>query len=239
VQTQAGGKEILYRYNFAFANGKTCTFEVRLDDETSNLITQPRDSYPDWALLKNNQCPQCPLDAATHKYCPVAANMVDLVEYFRDFNSIDRVVLTIEAKTRKYVKEASVENGISSLIGLYMATSGCPIMEKLKPMARFHLPFASTEETRHHAISTYLLAQYIRYKHGQTPDWELKGLGKLYEDIRDINRTFVNRLKDASKLDASSNALVKLDCFAMDISFLIDHNALQKMEKNFKVFLEG
>ena len=37
-----------------------------------------------------------------------------------------------------------------------MALSGCPVLEQLKPMARFHLPFASVEETIYRAASMYL-----------------------------------------------------------------------------------
>jgi len=49
-----------------------------------------------------------------------------------------------------------------------------PIFEKLKPMVRFHLPFASIEETKYRAISMYLLAQYFLYQQGSQPDWDLK-----------------------------------------------------------------
>ena len=56
---------------------------------------------------------------------------------------------------------------VFSLIGIYMVTSGCPIMDKLRPMARFHLPFASTEETIYRAISTYLLGQYFLEQKGK------------------------------------------------------------------------
>ena len=34
-------------------------------------------------------------------------------------------------------------------------------MESLKPMVRFHLPFATVEETVFRSVSTYLLSQYL------------------------------------------------------------------------------
>ena len=40
-----------------------------------------------------------------------------------------------------------------------MATAGCPWTDRLRPMARFHLPFANEAETVYRSVSMYLLSR--------------------------------------------------------------------------------
>ena len=119
-----------------------------------------------------------------------------------------------------------------------MVTSGCPIMEKLKPMVRYHLPFATLRETQYRVMSMYLLAQYFLYKRGMEPDWDLTNLVKIYDDIRIVNKNFSQRLAHIKVEDATLNALVKLDMFAQHISFSIDRNVLDEMECLFNAYFE-
>jgi hypothetical protein len=117
-----------------------------------------------------------------------------------------------------------------------MVTSGCPVLEKLSPMVRFHMPFATLEETRYRALSMYLTAQYIVYKNGGNPDWEMNKLLEIYEGIRGANKSFSQRLKTVIKNDANANALVKLDCFAMNMTFVIDKEMMGPIEELFEVY---
>jgi hypothetical protein len=103
-----------------------------------------------------------------------------------------------------------------------MVTSGCPIMDKLRPMVRFHLPFPSYDETRYRAMSMYLVGQYLRYKKGKKPDWDLKGFVKMYEEIKKVNRGFNERLQNINHANANTFALVILDSFASLITFDIE-----------------
>ena len=84
--------------------------------------------------------------------------------------SYEEVDVRISTDERSYVKHTTMSEALSSLLGVYMVTSGCPIMDKLRPMVRFHLPMASSEETTFRAIAMYLVAQYFRARHGQDPD---------------------------------------------------------------------
>jgi hypothetical protein len=97
-----------------------------------------------------------------------------------------------------------------------MATSGCPVLDFLKPMARFHLPFANMEETMVRSISFYLLRQYFNKKKGIETDFDLGGLENNYAEIAMVNKGIVARI---SKLiengDADQNAITLLDCFAL------------------------
>lgn len=224
------------RYTFRFENGASRIFELSLDGATLELMRSPRSDYPAWAELGFCRCPSCPLDEAVHRYCPIALNLVDLMETFGEKISYETAEVVIETEARIFMKKTSIQQALSSLIGLYMATGRCPIMGRLKPMVRFHLPFADEFETKYRAISMYLFAQYFRYKRGETPDWDLVNLVRLYEDIREVNRYFFKRISAAKKEDASVNAIVILDCFADSVNFSISRKMMEEIEILFEAY---
>jgi len=236
--TDDSNKVITFQYRFIFGGGLERKIDIKLDKKTLNLIQTKRESYPEWTELKYLKCPNCPLDEEQHSFCPVAVNLVDLIDFFRDMISYKEVDLLVHSEERTYIKHTTLQQGISSLVGIYMVTSGCPIMEKLKPMVRYHLPFATLRETQYRMISMYLFAQYFLHKRGKEPDWELKNLVKVYDDIRIVNKSFFQRLAHIKIKDATLNALVKLDMFAQHISFSIDRNVLDEMECLFNAYFE-
>lgn len=229
---------ITFNYTFKFPGGLEKEFDVKLDNKTLNLIQTKKESYPEWTELKYLKCPNCPLHDDLHAFCPVAVNLVDLVDFFQAAISYEEVDLLIETKERGYIKHTTLQQAISSMIGIYMVTSGCPIMEKLKPMVRYHLPFATPGETQYRVISMYLVAQYFLYKRGKEPDWHLRNLVKIYDDIRIVNKSFFQRLAHIKIQDATLNALVKLDMFAQHVSFSIDRNVLDEMEYLFNAYFD-
>ena len=231
-------RTITFNYKFKFPGGLEKEFDVKLDNKTLNLIQTKKESYPKWTELKYLKCPNCSLDDARHGYCPVAVNLVDLVDFFRAAISYEEVDLLIETEERGYIKHTTLQQGISSIIGIYMVTSGCPVMEMLKPMVRTHLPFATVRETQYRVISMYLLAQYFLHKRGKKPDWHLTNLVKIYDDIRIVNKSFFQRLAHIKIKDATLNALVKLDMFAQHVSFSIDRNVLDEMEYLFNAYFD-
>lgn len=83
-----------------------------------------------------------------------------------------------------------MQNAATSLIGIYMVTSSCPIIDKLRPMVRFHTHFTNNKETKYRTISMYLFAQYFLFKQGKQPDWDLKNFSVIYDDINMVNMLF-------------------------------------------------
>lgn len=227
---------ITFKYTFTFDKGRKIDFTVRLDKETLCLLPAQSRPHPEWARLKNFKCPNCPLKEVEYKFCPVAVSLADLVEYFRDWLSFEEVDLFIETEERNYQKHTTLQEALSSLIGIYMVSSGCPILEKLKPMVRYHLPLATPDEAVYRTITMYLLAQYFLFKRGKHPDWELRYLSKIYEDIQMVNSNFGNKLREIVVKDASLNALVKLNCFANYISFQLDADVLSEAERYFNAY---
>lgn len=229
---------INFRYTFMFGSGLEKKIDVKLNKKTLNLIKTRKGSYPQWTELEFFKCPNCSLDEDEHLFCPIATNLIGLVNFFRDMVSYEEIDLLIESEERGYVKHTTLQQGVSSLIGIYMVTSGCPIMEKLKPMVRSHLPFATLRETQYRVMSMYLLAQYFLYRRGKRPDWELKKLVEIYDDIEIVNKSFFKRLAHTKIEDATLNALIKLDMFAKHIPVLISKNALDEMECLFNAYFE-
>jgi hypothetical protein len=203
-----------YTYIYNLNDGTERSFEINLEPESLKLISRPHDDLPEWTRLDHMQCSNCPLRTEDQLHCPVAANIVDIADFFKNRRSYDDVQVTIVTESRTYSKKTSLQNGISSLMGLYMVTSGCPVMDKLRPLVHTHMPFASLEESMFRIVSMYLLAQYYRFRKGDNPDWELHGLSDLFEDISTVNRAFANRLLSIVSKDANLNALVILNCVA-------------------------
>ena len=61
------------------------------------------------------------------------------------------------------------------------------------------------------------------------PDWEFQELVQIYENIGVVNKSMSQRLRNASKEDASVNALVHLHAFAQMLPYSIE-DALIEIE---------
>ncbi|MEG8947961.1 DUF6901 family protein [Rosettibacter firmus] len=232
-------QEVLkYTYTFIFNNGTEKKFEILLDKNTLDLISSNQTEVADWAKRENFQCANDLCNSKFEKYCPIAVNIDNIIKFFSDINSYETVKIYAEVDERTYFKETSVQKGVSSLIGIIMPVSGCPVLSKLKPLVRFHLPFASIEETEFRVISMYLFVQYMIMQRGGTPDWEMKKLKQIYEDILKINRVLSERVANLENKDASINAIVALDNFAQFISSSLEYNDLSDFENIFKEWLE-
>jgi hypothetical protein len=212
----APSERIRYLYTFQFANGIEKQFEVGLDAATLELAHPAPAVNPEWTKLAYHQCERCPL-ADTVAHCPIAVNLSSLVDRFKDSLSFENTTVTVQAPQRAYVKQTSLQQGLSSIIGIYMVTSGCPVMDPLRPNVRFHLPFASGEETIHRAVSLYLMTQYFRMRRGETPDWTLEHLAEIYRGVWRVNKGITQRLASASSQDANVNAVIVLSMFGSNL----------------------
>jgi hypothetical protein len=226
-----------YIYTFRLKDGTQRIFDIVLDEQTLAIAQPARKTYPSWTALECNQCPNCPLSTTEHSRCPIAVALVDVVDFFKEVPSYGEVDVQLETADRSYTKNTTVQRAIASILGLYMVTSGCPIMDKLRPMVRFHLPFSNASETTYRVISMYLMAQYFRSRKGLETDWELRGLVELYNDIHQINAHFLERLNQIETQDASANALIILDCFANQVQLSIDEDNLSDFEPLFAPYL--
>ena len=215
---------IFVEYRFQLEDMQEDVYYFEIDAQNLQVVGTPQKDLPDWTGLQYQQCPNCPLDSRQVTVCPAARNMVGLVNRFDQLLSYDEARVLVRTAERTVFSVTTVQRGVCSLMGLLMAASDCPLTAFFKPMARFHLPFASTEETIWRATTTYVLSQYFLCKEGRTPDLVFKGLSKLYNEIQTVNYAFAKRLRSACRQDSMVNAIILLDMFARSMPSAIDES---------------
>jgi hypothetical protein len=225
------------KYYFTLPEGAREVFNLQFDAEKLELVGSMPDALPAWTKLDFHQCPNCPLTTATHPYCPLAAHLVDIVRRFEGLLSYSEIQVDVMTAERFITQETTVQRGMSSLMGLVMATSGCPHMAFFKPMARFHLPFASAEETVYRATSMYVLAQYFLQREGHQADLDLTGLREIYNNIEVVNVAVAKRLRTATEADSAINAIILLDIYTKAIPVVIEES-LEELRYLFAPFFE-
>ncbi|WP_299980188.1 hypothetical protein [Desulfobacula sp.] len=220
---------IPFSYIFILPEGRPVQMDIQLDSQHLNIIGNCPDLLPEWTELEFYQCPNCPLSVATHTHCPLAANLVNIIKHLDILCSYHQIRVKVIMKNRTITQDTTIQKGISSLMGLVIATSGCPRTRFFKSMARFHLPLADEEETISRAASMYLLKQYFLKNEGKPTDFDLKELIKIYDDMHIVNMAIAERLKAASKTDSAVNAIILLDVFTYVLPLSIE-GYLQKFK---------
>ncbi len=231
-------ESVNYHYHFFFQNGREELFDIALDGTTLAPLDPLPPDLPAWTQLEFQQCSNCPLTTADTPHCPLAARLTPLVNKMSDVVSIDDVKVEVTQDERLITRTASAQEGISTLMGIITATSGCPHTVFFKPMARFHLPFANTEETFYRAASMYMLGQYYRWQAGKSVDMELKGMRQFYDQVAEVNMGIANRLRSEKREDGSVNAIVLLDIFVKIMPVLLD-DTLTELQPLFKPYIDA
>jgi hypothetical protein len=208
------GDTFTITYAFTLPDRRKLGFKMLFDDKRIELIRRSNSEPPAWTVLDFEQCPHCPLTPETHPHCPVALNLVPVIERFDRLMSFEKVIVEVITAERRVLQKTSAQEGISSLMGLLIAGSSCPYTHFFKPMARFHLPFASKDETIWRAVSTFLLSRYFSNAGFQGTESHLRELFRIYNDVAILNDAVVSRLRSATLKDSAVNALVHLDVFA-------------------------
>lgn len=218
---------ITYQFTFPGTDDEKISYRMGLDEKdfTYHCYEKESSAMNQWAALDFHQCRNCTLDSNTHPLCPIARNLNNVVNFFRDTPSTKKAVVIIKTKDRTYAKKCSVQDGLFPIFGLIMASSGCPHMEFLKPLARFHLPFSSVEETFFRVSSMHLLKEYLKKeKYRLSEDISLDGLLACYREVEVVNQGILQRINSLSEVDANKNALIILNSFAQIIGIRLSNN---------------
>ena len=197
------------RYRFDLPDGSQKSLDFSFDATDFRLANAAPATPPPWTDLKFNQCANCPLNAAQSPHCPAALHMVSAIEPLKASASFDTVGVTVTQGERTIYAETSAQLAMSSVLGLIMATAGCPWTDRLRPMARFHLPFATEAETVYRSTSMFLLARELAG--GSTQGFA--ALEGLYENLHIVNRDMSRRLGAAARTDPAQNAMALLDAY--------------------------
>ncbi|SDX43526.1 DUF6901 family protein [Marinobacter mobilis] len=210
-------------YEFALEDGRRIAFKVT--DQPSGHS----EALPAWTRLENCQCSNCPLRASDSVSCPAGVAMLPVVDAFQAEDAYQNVEVTVTDEHRSYVKKTTLEEALRSLLGLKMATSGCPVLSELKSMAVHHLPFASSDEFIMRSVSHYLLEQYFEMRHGKDPDWMLKGLVERNQRLQLVNQALWQRIHSVCRGDSNLKALLNFFSMASSVSVSLE-SQLRKLE---------
>lgn len=233
--------DIEIHYRFILDNQNSEDFDIQLDGRTLRMVDESLllavEDIPDWCSLEFHQCSSCPLTVEIHPQCPAAVSIASVIERFDHVFSHDEIELQVIRGARHLSQHTTAQRAISSLLGLLFATSGCPHTDFLKPMARFHLPLASEEETIFRAAGMYLLAQYYRQQDGQESALDLSGLTEIYQNLHLINKMIAERIRSVANSDSSVNAVVLLDMFTNLMPFVIEEH-MDEIRHLFDAYLD-
>lgn len=222
----------MIEYIFQIPEIGDLNFQIDLRRKYTQAIDQQ--DHPFWTRLDYKQCQNCPLPPGSYQHCPTAVDLEDIVSKFSPLPSFDVVEVAVKTPHREYRKHCDIQTGLQALLGLVMATSACPILSRLRSLANFHLPFATTEDTLFRTVGAYLLQQYFIYADGGIPDFELRELEALYNSLGQLNFSFTQRIQAASDRDANLNAIVQLGA----LSFMVQLS-LEEQLKEFRAGFQG
>lgn len=208
-------EHVAYRFEF---EDRQVEFKVATRPDQASV----QEAQPEWARLGFKQCACCPLKESDCAYCPAATRINEVMEAFADNQSTERVKVTVQTAERSYFEDCDLQVGINSLMGLMMATSGCPVLKELGAMASFHIPFCTTRETLHRTVGSYLIKQYFKQLKGGQPDWELRKLKELYDVLEGLNQDFSKRIQASLTSDAVSNAVIMFFATSVVVASSLD-----------------
>jgi hypothetical protein len=218
------------KVNYRFELEGRAPVEFRVTDQPA---ATNQANLPGWTKLEHCQCSNCPLKPADTARCPAAVEILPVVTEFQADDAYQKVSVVVQDERRTYSKSTTLEEALRSLLGLKMATSGCPVLSELKPMAIHHLPFASTDEFIMRSVSHYLLQQYLAKRNGEEPDWDLKGLVARNQRLQLVNQALWQRIHSVCKGDSNLKALLNFFSMASSVSFSLE-SQLRKLETKMK-----
>jgi hypothetical protein len=227
-------QELRIRYRFDLPDGSQRHVDLNFAAADFRLSNPTPVDPPFWTELKFSQCANCPLSTDEHAHCPAALHMAPAVESLKALVSFDLVGVTVTQAERTVHAEITAQQAMSSVLGLIMATSGCPWTDRLRPMARFHLPFASEAETVYRSVCMFLLARELKCvgeAHG------FARLTDLYENLHVVNRDMSRRLGAATRTDPARNAMALLDSYTTLLPAALE-SSLQELKPLFDAWRE-
>lgn len=221
-------------YRFRFGDDSVWECDVASADGGQ---PEQAESLPDWTRLGFHQCSHCPLSTEEHRYCPYAVALVEPARVTATRVSHEPVTVTVTSRSRTITADTTLQRAMGSLLGLIGPFSGCPVTRILRPMARFHLPLSSPDETLSRTFGTYLVGQYLRQRQGLEADWQMASLSQVYSDLRRLNHGMSSRLRASQDEDAGVNSFVLLDLLAAEVRYALEEYE-GDLDDCFREFLE-
>ena len=229
--------KVALKYHFTFPDSRERTFELELDRDTAELTLADRRRIRRLDRAGLPPVHRLPAREEQGFALPGGAAPVDASSTASPtWSRTTRCASTVETDERSVVATLSAQQALASLMGLIMASSGCPRTAVFRPMARFHLPFSNESETAYRVAAMYLVAQHFIAREGGKPDFTLDDLDRVYRGVHAVNRGMAQRLRAASRQDAIVNAIVLLDVYSSLVPAAI-HDILDEIKPAFAALL--
>jgi hypothetical protein len=212
-------------YRITLDDNHQFSYRIELDRVYAAEAAQ---NAPAWTRLEYQQCSNCPLSKDNFSHCPAAVDLHRVIEDFQGLPAFKKVAVWVRTPEREYNKQVGLEEGLRALLGVIMATSACPVLGKLKPMAQHHLPFANSQEFILRTVSLYLTQQYFNLREGRVADWELKGLVRMFQQLQLVNQAFWQRIHATCEGDSNLKAFLTFFSMASSMTYSLE-TQLQKI----------
>ena len=212
-------------YRFTLDDNHEFSYRIELERA---YVPEQASAAPSWTRLEHQQCSNCPLSRNTFSHCPAAVDLYRVIEDFQGLPAFKKAMVWVRTPEREYTKHAGLEEGLRALLGVIMATSACPVLGKLRPMAQNHLPFASNQEFILRAFSLYLARQYFNFREGRHADWELKGLVRTFQQLQLVNQAFWQRIHATCEGDSNLKAFLTFFSMSSSMTYSLE-TQLQKI----------
>lgn len=209
-------------YRFFASDNERLSVELEFDEKTYRLKLPESATRPDWTRLDFERCPNCNLPD-NQPYCPAALAMAQFLPQFESKVSYEKAVVEVDMPTRSVVSKTTFQHGMAALIGLVLASSGCPRTRFLRPMAKTHLPFATDQETVFRTLAVHLLRQCVAAGSGAPLTVTFDDLKQNYQQLSRVNSAMSERIRAAITRDAAVNAVIILESFTMIAPENIDY----------------
>jgi hypothetical protein len=213
------------------------TIDLVFDKKDFSLLNHKTDSR-EWTRLSFHRCIHCPLYPEEQPFCPLASAIDRIIAKINNFLSYDEVHARVEFKNRTVSAGITVQRALGSLLGLIIPASGCPHTAYFRPMSRFHLPFADTEERIYRATTMFLLAQYFIHQKNDCIPPDFSRLETIYDNVHIVNTQICKRLRDFCANDSPVNAIIILDTLAVALHSALKHD-LDTFASYFTAFTGG
>jgi len=208
---------IRYTLRFQDASSVACDIDT---ERTGSLVDA--DAAPQWTRLEHHRCSNCPLSAERHSHCPAALDIAKVVSCFAQAPSHKAVHVQVDMHERTHSRDTDLQTALHSVLGLMLSTSACPVLSRLRGLARQHVPFATLEETVFRMVGAFLIGQHLQARQGEVADGSLQGLVDFCAEVQTVHHHLKLRLEALAGGDAHLNALVSLMTMTMLVGFSLE-----------------
>lgn len=152
-------------------------------------------------------------DCEVHHGCCKAENALsEVIKRFDDLKSTDFIHAEVQMEGRQISMDSQAPRALASLMGLLMASSGCPRLIPFRAMALFHLPFATAEENAIRAAGFWLMRCWTQNMNlAENP---FTALQVAWDSLEEVNQYLSRKLLAQTSNDAASNGIAFLDVLA-------------------------